>query len=78
MSKMCALVGAVARPESVYAKTAVKSESVYVNPTAVRYVRPGSNGHSLVYFANDQSITVAMNVEEVVCALDVAMNVDHT
>jgi hypothetical protein len=40
MSKMCALVGAVARPESVYAKTAVKSESVYVNPTAVRYVRP--------------------------------------
>jgi hypothetical protein len=66
MPKMCALT----------AQTA-KGETVYVNPATVRYVRPGSPGNSTLHFANDQSISVAMDVREVIQALDIAMNVDH-
>jgi hypothetical protein len=66
MPKMCALLS-----------TGPRNEMVCVNPSNVRYVRPGSPGSTAIHFANDQSISVAMDVQDVIRALDVAMNVDH-
>jgi len=63
MPKMCRLAapGAIAQP-------------VFVNPLTVRYVRPGSPGNTLIAFADDQSIGVAMPIDQVIELLDTAMN----
>lgn len=66
MPKMCALVA----PGN-------KADPVYVNPATVRYIRPGSLGNTTIHFANDQSISVAMPIDEVIQALDVSMNADQ-
>jgi hypothetical protein len=66
MPKMCELLAPGPR-----------AESVYVNPITVRYVRPGSPGTSLIHFDNNQSLGVAMPVQELIRLLDIAMNIDH-
>jgi hypothetical protein len=66
MPKMCQLMSPVG-----------KNEPVFVNPLAVWYVRPGTVGHSVIHFAEDQWIGAAQDVNEVIRLLDVAMNVDH-
>jgi hypothetical protein len=50
------------------------TELVYVNPSNVRYVRPESPGNSVIHFANDQSISIAMDIQDVIRLLDDAMN----
>jgi hypothetical protein len=55
-----------------------KGEPIYVNPLNVYYVRPHSPGNSVIHFGNDQSIGVAMDVQGVIHALDVAMNSNTT
>jgi hypothetical protein len=70
MPRMCRLV-AVGPPED---------DPVYVNPTTVRCVRPGSLvDATIIHFANDQSISVAIAIaiEEVIQALNVSMNADQ-
>ena len=67
MPKMCALVGPGMSPVPIY-----------VNPLTVRYVRPVAGGVSAtIHFADDQSISVSMPVDQVIHALDIAMNADH-
>ena len=65
MPKMCELVA-----------LGSKGDPVYVNPLSVRFVRPGSQGNSNIYFDDDQSISVAMPVDQVIQALDRAMNAE--
>lgn len=60
MPKMCELSESGGKP-------------VYVNPTTVRYVRPGSGTTTVIHFAPDQSTVVAMPIDEVIAALDIAM-----
>jgi hypothetical protein len=67
MPRMCGLVAA-----------GPKADTVYVNPTTVRYVRPGSLANATtIHFANDQSISVAIAIEEVIQALNVSMNANQ-
>jgi hypothetical protein len=49
-------------------------ESVLVNPTTVRFIRPGSPGHTAIYFDKDHSVLVVMPVDQVRQILDYAMN----
>lgn len=61
MPKMCELT--VSGP---------RADSVFVNPMNVRFVRPGTSGCS-IHFADNQSISIAMPVSEVIRLLDYAM-----
>jgi hypothetical protein len=51
-----------------------KADPIYVNPMTVRYVRPASAVQSVIYFEDDESISVPVPLEEVIAALDKAMN----
>jgi hypothetical protein len=65
MPKMCEL------------QTSAKGDPVYVNPMTVRYVRPGSPGNAVIHFDGEKSMVVAMDVADVIRALDAALNVDE-
>ena len=49
-------------------------EPVLVNPISVRFIRPGSPGHTLIQFDKDHSVLVAMPLDRVRQILDYAMN----
>lgn len=65
MPKMCALVAPGA-----------KGDPVYVNPSTVRYVRPGTTGTVVIYFGDDQSVSVAMPINQVIEALSAGRPTD--
>jgi len=62
MPRMCALIAHGA-----------KGDPVYVNPMTVRYVRPGATGNSLITFDDNQTLGVAVPIDQVIAALDNAM-----
>jgi hypothetical protein len=49
-------------------------DPVYVNPTNVLYVRPGSPDNATLYFGDDRTLTVGLPIGAVVAALDKAMS----
>ena len=58
--------------------TRIGGDTVYVNPTNVWYVRPGSPGHTVVHFSDDELIVLMEEPPHVVSRLNLAMNEDGT
>jgi hypothetical protein len=49
-------------------------EPIFVNPVNVLYVGPGSAGVTIIYFAKDEKLLVAGELQHVTDRLSLAMN----